>query len=185
MKLREYLTEGYGTDRAKAVREMIKKKYGLTSRDVSVRMSRGSALDIKAKTVKALPYLKKIEDIGKGVESVRRDEYTGDILRGGNFFVFTGLDWKFRDQLVKKIEAEISKKVTDEFMHGEGGGNVIKVFDKYEVVKDRSSKQDQFWVSHPKKAHAGPFFRSIIEAAGGVLSLMLDYEDEKNLKKLG
>lgn len=177
------INESMGTDKTKEIREVLKKKLGLSNRDVSVKYS--GSIDVKLKTVKSLPYKNKIKEVAGKHESYQRDQATGDILRGGNTFVFVELDWKFRDQLVKKIEAEISKNITDEFMNGEGGGNVIRVYGKYEVVKNRQSKHDEFWVSHPKKAHAGPMYRSIIEAAGGVLSLMLEYEDVKNLKKLG
>lgn len=178
---------GEGTEEAKVIREAIKKKFKLTNRDVSVKARRGStssAVTVSLKSVKALPYKKKIEEIGRTQEWYQRDQVTGSILAGGNTFVFVELDWKFRDTLIKKIEAEISKKITDEFLYGEGGGNAITVYGKYDVIKSRQ-KESEFWVSHKKKAHAGPFYRSILEAAGGVLSEMLKNEDAANLKKLG
>ena len=189
MKLKRFLTEqaiSEGTEQAKAIRDALKKKFKLTNRDVSVKARSGgtsSAVNVTLKSAKALPFKKKIAEIGSGQEHYQRDMVTQQILRGGNTFVFTELDWKFRETLVKKIEAEINKKVTDEFLHGEGGGNTIKVYGDYTVVKDRQS--DNFWVSHPKKASVGNTYRSIKDAAGGVLSLMLDYEDSKALKKLG
>ena len=187
MKVRTYLlTEG--KEEAKAIRDALKTQFKLTNRDVSVKARSGgtsSAVNVTIKGPKALPYWKKIEEIGRGQEHYQRDQVTQTILAGGNTFVFVNLDWKFRDKLIKKIEAEISKKITDEFMHGEGGGNAIKVYGDYTVVKDRQSKDDQFWVTHSKSHSAGPNVRSIIEAAGRVLHLMLKNEDAKNLKKLG
>jgi len=183
-KINYYIAEAYqsGTDKTKEIREILKKELGLTNRDVSIKYS--GSIDVKLKTVKALPYMNKIKEVAGKHESYQRDQATQAILRGGNTFVFVNLDWKFRDKLVKQIEAEISKKITDEFMNGEGGGNTIEVYGKYGVVKSRQSKTDEFWVTHPKKAHAGPFYRSIIEAAGGVLDLMLKNEDTKALNKL-
>jgi hypothetical protein len=183
MKVKDYLTEGYGTDKTKAIRDVLKKELKLTNRDVGVTYK--GSINVKVKTVKALPYMNKIKEVAEKYESYQRDEVTGSILRGGNTFVFVELDWKFRDQLVKKIEAEIAKNITDEFMNGEGGGNTIKVYGDYTVVKDRQAKDDQFWVTHSKSHSAGPNVRSIIEAAGRVLHLMLKNEDAKNLKKLG
>lgn len=178
------LVEGYGTDKTKEIRDVLKKELGLTNRDVSVKYS--GSINVKLKTVKSLPFKNKIKKVAEKHESYQRDERTGDILRGGNTFVFVELDWKFRDQLVKKIEAEISKKITDEFMNGTGGGNTITVYGNYNISKNRQSKRDEFHVFNKKSTgSAGPTYFSIIEAAGGVLSLMLELEDEKNLKKLG
>lgn len=189
MKLRRFLNEqalSEGTEQAKVIRDALKVKFKLTNRDVSVKARSGgtsSAVNVTLKSTKALPYMKKIKEIGSGQENYQRDMVTQTILRGGNTFVFTELDWKLRQTLVKKIEAEINKKVTDEFLHGEGGGNSIKVYGDYIVVKDRQS--DNFWVSHPKKASVGNTYRTIKDAANGVLNLMLEYEDDKALKKLG
>lgn len=174
--------EAVGAEKTKEIRELLKKKFGLTNRDVSIRYS--GSIDIKLKTVKALPYMNKIKEAAEKHESYQRDQVTGAILRGGNTFAFVTLDWKFRDKLVKQIEAEISKKITDEFMYGEGGGNSITVYGAYEVVKWRNRPSDAFGVIHKKQASAGPVQRSIMEAAGRVLHLMLEFEDEKALKKL-
>lgn len=179
----QVLAEAKKEGPAYEVREALKKQFGLTSRDVSVRSKRGS-IDITLKTVKALPYMKKIKNISSQHERYQLDQATQTILRGGNTFVFVNLDWKFRDRLVKQIEAEISKKITDEFMHGEGGGNTITVYGNYEVVKWRNTSSDEFGVLHKKQSSAGPIQRSIMECAGRVLHLMLEFEDEKALKKL-
>jgi hypothetical protein len=47
----KYLGEARGPDAASAIREILKKRFKLTSRDVSVRSSRGGGIDIHAKTV--------------------------------------------------------------------------------------------------------------------------------------
>jgi len=171
-----------GSEKTKEIREVLKKKLKLTNRDVGVRYD--GSIRVTLKTIKALPYINKIKEVAEKHEWYQRDQATGDILRGGNTFVFVELDWKFRDKLVKKIESEISKKVTDEFMYGEGGGNSITVYGSYDVVKWRNRPSDEFGVIHKKQASAGPIQRSIIEAAARVLNLMLKFEDAKNLKKL-
>jgi hypothetical protein len=182
MEAYNQIFEAVGTEKTKEIREVLKKKFGLTNRDVSIRYD--GSIRVTLKTVKALPYMKKIKEAAEKHESYQRDQATGVILRGGNTFVFVGLDWKFRDKLVKQIEAEISKKITDVFMNGEGGGNTITVYGNYDVVKWRNKTPDEFGVIYKKQTNAGPILRSIMEAAGRVLTLMLEFEDEKALKKL-
>jgi hypothetical protein len=176
------LDEALGKEKTKEIRDVLKKELKLTNRDVSVKYD--GSIRITLKTTKALPHMKKIKEVSEKHESYQRDQASGTILRGGNTFVFVNLDWKFRDKLVKQIEAEISKKITDEFMHGEGGGNTITVYGAYDVVKWRTKGPDEFGVIHKQQASAGPVQRSIIECAGRVLSLMLEFEDAKALKKL-
>lgn len=180
----ELMLEKVGTEKTKEIRQVLKKELGLTNRDVSVVYSRGSAINVKLKTVKSLPYKNKIKEVAQKHENIRRDYVTHDILRGGNTFVFVEVDWKFRDKLVKKIESEITKQITDDFLN-DIGTNVIKVFKKYDVVKEKGSKTNAFYVPDPKNHTVGQTNMNTNQAANRVLSLMLDYEDMKNLKKLG
>jgi hypothetical protein len=180
--IEKYLGEARGTEKTQEIRNVLKKEFGLTNRDVSVKYS--GSINITLKTVKSLPYIKKIKEVSEKHESYQRDQATGSILRGGNTFVFVNLDWKFRNRLKKQIEEEINKKVTDEFMNGEGGGNTITVYGEYKVVKSRRTTTDEFWVTHKKEVSAGPVFRSIEGAADRVLELMLKFEDKKALNKL-
>lgn len=80
---RTILTE---TEIAKAIRKELKEKLGYTSRQVSVRCSNGNAIrvEIKDKTIER----KAIEDIAYPYEAVDRCEVTGEILAGGNTYVF-------------------------------------------------------------------------------------------------
>jgi len=183
-KIEKYLDEAE-EENSKYIRDIIKKRFKLTSKDVGVKTGKGgtsTAIRVTIKTVNALPFMKKIEEIGSGLEKIDRDERTHEILGGSNTFIFTELDWNFRSKTIKKIEAEINKKVTDKFMHGDDDDNVITVYGNYKVVNTRNS--EGFWIKHPKKRTAGPFYKSIIEAAGNILNLMIEIEDIKNLKKL-
>lgn len=74
---------------AAEIRAALKAKHGWTSRDVSVvsdSYSGGSSIHIKIKspTVSKLA----VEKIANGEEHVRYCEYSGEILSGGNRFVF-------------------------------------------------------------------------------------------------
>lgn len=76
-------------DRAKEIRKTIKDQLGLNSRQVSVRVGSGyGAFYIQAKTEEAEAKIDQIKAIGNEYESYRTCEATGEILCGGNTFVF-------------------------------------------------------------------------------------------------
>ncbi len=73
---------------AKTVRQALKDELGLTSRDVSVRSERyslGSSVHVTIKTKGVR--LSEVERIANRVQKIRRCEFTGDILGGGNRYV--------------------------------------------------------------------------------------------------
>jgi len=89
MKRTENLTT---TERAKLIRQTLKSKLGLTSRDVNVRsanFSGGSSIDVRRKnTNKANALaLALVEKIASDHERIDRCEMTGDILGGCNRYV--------------------------------------------------------------------------------------------------
>jgi hypothetical protein len=76
------------TDRAAIVRKTLKDSYGYSSRQVSVRsdsFSMGSSIDVTIKDP-SVNYAV-VEAVASGQESIRRDEYSGEILSGGNRYV--------------------------------------------------------------------------------------------------
>lgn len=98
---------------------------------MSVKTSRGgyeSAVRVKVKSSKALKVLGKIEHIADDLEKVDYDERTGEILAGGNTFVFVDIDYDLEKKLREKIQDEF-ESVRDEF---ESGKNV-KLFKTFEV----------------------------------------------------
>ena len=100
-------------DEAKYIREKIKKDLGLSSRDVSVKTQQGgysSAVNVKIKTKKGLAKMQEIEAIGNSKESIDRDERTGEILMGGNTYVFVDIDYKFKSKIEDDIQKEYIKQ---------------------------------------------------------------------------
>ena len=70
--------------RLAAIRQALK-EHGYSNRKVGVRYD-GYAVWL---TIKDLAIdIKEIEQLAKGYESYERDEFTGEILSGGNTFVF-------------------------------------------------------------------------------------------------
>lgn len=70
---------------AAAIRSSLKKVLGYTNRQVSVKV-RDYAIWVKAK-VAGLD-MQKVYDIAIKFKSVERCEFTGEILSGGNTYVF-------------------------------------------------------------------------------------------------
>ena len=62
------------------------------------------------KNIKALMLRPKIAEIGSSQEDYQTDAYSGEILAGGNTFIFTEVDWGFRKTLTDKIQAEFEKQ---------------------------------------------------------------------------
>lgn len=72
------------SERLAAIRQALK-EHGYSNRKVGVRYD-GYAVWL---TIKDLAIdIKEIEQLAKGYESYERDDFTGEILSGGNTFVF-------------------------------------------------------------------------------------------------
>jgi len=116
----EFLLEG--KEEASAIRQVLKSKFGLSSRDVSVTSKYGgysSSVTVSIKTAKGLPYFNKIEDIGKGQERYEVDQVSQEILAGGNTFVFVQIDRKLEKTLTDSIKKEIEKQSKGNFAEGD------------------------------------------------------------------
>ena len=99
--------------RDKEVAEIIRgelKKLKLSPSDVSVRTERGEleyVVYVSVKTMKAFLLKKNIEAISDSLKNIDRDERSGEILSGGNTFVFVDVDYKFSELLLSKLEKSI------------------------------------------------------------------------------
>lgn len=85
-------------DKAKLIRKELKNK-GITSKQVSVRTD-NSCLDSSITcTIKDLSVPKElVEKIARRQEHLYRDHYSGEILSGGNTFIFVNFDWEILDK---------------------------------------------------------------------------------------
>lgn len=180
MKFREYLEEG--ASEALRIRTALKKGLKLSNRDVSVKARSGgmsSAVNVSIKNMKALQLKTKIEEIGSKEEYYTRDEATGEILGGGNTFIFTEIDYKFRQELAKKIQVEfdkVNKKTPlDDVEHGS-----IKLFKTFEIIKPSNGG---FFASLPKK-HIHSEIRDIKYISGAIFSLISQAKDDKLFLKI-
>lgn len=81
------------SERLAAIRQALK-EHGYSNRKVGVRYD-GYAIWL---TIKDLAIdIKEIEQLTKGYESYERDEFTGEILSGGNTFAFVNYAYGLTD----------------------------------------------------------------------------------------
>lgn len=101
-------------EKAAAIRKELKKQLGVTSKQVSVR-SRNSgydeAIDVTIKDLKVNKM--KVEAIANRYEYIRRCEYSGEILSGGNTYVFVRLDYDALYAAKEKL-LETAKKIIND-----------------------------------------------------------------------
>jgi hypothetical protein len=96
---------------AKEIRTELKSRYGWTRNDVSVRAnsySMGSSIRIEIKS--AAVRASKVKEIAEKFQRIDRCSYSGEILNGGNRFVFVEYD---RDLVESKAD-EIEPLIGDE-----------------------------------------------------------------------
>jgi Large polyvalent protein associated domain 29 len=94
---------------AKQIRKELKEKFPFTK--FSVRCERSGAINVSWTD---FPTEKAVEKIVSKYEQVQRCEVTGEILSGGNLFVFTRQEWT----------EEMKKKIVDE-MHNNYGESYL------------------------------------------------------------
>lgn len=126
---KDYILEG--AEDAKIIRKRLKLELGLSSKDVSVKTQSGgmsSAVNVTIKTRKALGKLSKIKEIGTDNEDYDTDA-TGEILGGGNTFIFVELDYKFREELSDKIQKDFEKLTGGEV----GESDSYKLYGKIQI----------------------------------------------------
>lgn len=90
---------------SKTIRAQLKSRLGLTSKDVSVRSSSysmGSSINVEIKTPRAS--LVEIDRIANGSERIDRDA-NGEILSGGNRYVFVKYDDDVLEPIRKRFES--------------------------------------------------------------------------------
>jgi L-rhamnose mutarotase len=101
---------------AKEIAEEIRKnlkKHGITSRQVSVRAKTyllDKLIEVRIKDLKVSKKL--VEAIAKKYEYVRWDDYTNDILAGGNTYVTVDFDYKGLREKAEEFK-ETARKILE------------------------------------------------------------------------
>ncbi len=90
---------------AKTIRQKLKEDFKLSSRDISVTSKFGglsSAVYVSLKNKKALAFESNIKKMTKVYSSYEKDEKTGEILMGGNTFIFVSLHNSLQEALYQE-----------------------------------------------------------------------------------
>lgn len=102
---------------AKQIRKELKEKFPFAKFSVrSSRYSGGSSVHVSWND---FPTQEAVEKITNKYKQVRYDEYTGEILSGGNLFVITQNKWS--DELRNKIETEMKNNYSESYLNDQFG----------------------------------------------------------------
>lgn len=133
-------------EKAKAIRTELKKKYGWTSKQVSVRSksySLGASIRVTIKDLKVSK--KKVSEIALQHRDFYYCQYSQEILSVGNHFVFVEID----DYEVKKAGKEFSERcpqITKRLNEmGEGWENSINLTDDFSVLREYGNIYQVTW----------------------------------------
>ncbi len=97
----------HSTDAAQKVRSDLKAELGLSSKAVSVRKTNGGSVRVTIRTLGVSRDA--VETIARRVQEIRRCEFSGEILEGGNTFVFIDFDDSIFDGLVDDYLASVEE----------------------------------------------------------------------------
>jgi hypothetical protein len=95
---------------AKMIRKELKEKFPFTK--FSVRCERSGSINVSWTD---FPTEKAVEEVVSKYEQVQRCEVTGEILTGGNLFVFTRQTWS--NELKNKIENEMHNNYGESYLN--------------------------------------------------------------------
>lgn len=105
-------------ERSKAIRDRIKAELGYNSRQVGIRSSDCGYSDETRITVKDLSCdIDAIKKIAESFESIRYDEYSGEILSGANTYIFVDYDYRILNE-AKQAELENAEKAIIDAVSG-------------------------------------------------------------------
>ena len=176
----ESLTEG--VEEAKLIRKIIKDKFKLTARDVGVKNKYGgysSSVNLTLKTEKALGYKKELEGLAHEFEKYETDAASGEILLGGNTYVFVQLDYKLSKILEDKIMKEFDKQKAK---NGFEVGDSVVLYNTFNVHNDNGKT---IYVS--KKSGGGVqqvHSTDSFAVASGVMNFIGRHGDDKMWTKI-
>ena len=106
-------------EKAKELRAILKKEMGVNAKQVSVKSSccgYSDKLDIKIKDLTVNK--NKVEELANTFDKVDRCEASGEILQGGNTYVFVEFDWETvseaKDEFIGVANEVIEKCKSDQ-----------------------------------------------------------------------
>jgi hypothetical protein len=157
-----------GKQKAAEIRKQLK-TLGYSARDVSVRSDHNS-LDITIRrnglNVKA------IRDIANSFENIRRCEASGEILSGGNTYVFI----RFSDEITDAMTQFVKKLANDAGLQTKGWARFTVGEYEYEISSDDRRVRAVLCSSNGIGSNLGGMLWSVDQAVAAVVNHNLNAE---------
>jgi hypothetical protein len=155
-------------ERSKLIRADLKRRAGLTARDVSVVShvySGGSSIRLSVKNANVSTRF--VQSIAEAHESIRRDHF-GDILEGGNRFVFVTYGDKARTAFRLRYGSAVQAAILAR--DGESDTSLIPIGDTGYLVGLSQMGRLTLW--HPTRGHQAEVYdaASLAETLGACLA---------------
>lgn len=154
--------------KAAEIRNQLK-TLGYTSRDVSVR-SDHSSLDITIR--RSGLNVKAIRDIAESFENIRRCEASGEILSGGNTYVFI----RFSDDVHNVVAAQVRAAADAAGLQTKGWARFTIGKHEYEISTDRPQVRVVLCGSDGIGSNLGGMLWSIDQAVDAIVNHNLNAE---------
>lgn len=154
--------------KAAEIRNQLK-TLGYTSRDVSVR-SDHSSLDITIR--RSGLNVKAIRDIAESFENIRRCEASGEILSGGNTYVFI----RFSDDVRDAVAAQVRAAADVAGLQTKGWARFTIGKHEYEISTDRPQVRVVLCGSDGIGTNLGGMLWSIDQAVDAIVNHNLNAE---------
>ena len=106
----EFLNES--KDETKIIRNVIKKEFDLTSRDVKTKLPYNEYINFEIKTVKAMLFFRKLKNLSKTIGKTLYDELNDKDYLTNKIDIFVTFDQLFQ----RKIENFVGDKIEDEMI---------------------------------------------------------------------
>lgn len=159
--------------KAKQTRDEYKRR-GWTARDISVRTSLfagGSSISVEIKNP-SIP-LDVATEIANENESIRRCEFSGDILSGGNTYVSVGYSWACEQKMAERWVGRVEDAMIAHAELGdEGRTRLLRITDHCMIGRASNGFGFQIWSTpHPDQpGRAGMHFS---EAQAGAFEVAM------------
>ncbi|STO12815.1 Uncharacterised protein [[Flavobacterium] thermophilum] len=140
---------------AKKIRQELKEKFPFTK--FSVRCERSGSINVRWTN---FPTEKAVEEVISKYEQVQRCEVTGEILSGGNLFVFTRQEWT--NELKNKIETEVRANYGESYLNDRAcyyrafNETAEKMYLEYLEALESQKEAQQEQPKQPKEAQQEP-----------------------------
>jgi len=162
------------------IKKMLKDK-GIDTKNISVKCSPcGYSESIRVTLKDENINKKEVEKIVNNLESYERDEKTGEILEGGNTYVFVEYDYKIIEEVNKKYNNDLKLKIDklkNEYITDYKNGCLLTIFrnDKTSLLIGQHEEQEELYLNGSQIIFSYDYLAGDL-LRRGILKEVLNYE---------